>query len=413
MVLKQVMDRKRELNFAVADLLGQVNLAEKDIKRLKLLIRGALRHFSTLSFAAMSRLPSYEKDDDEIYLAILALYELRYSVRTLKKEEVREQTEEAVRILHLRLSEKEIDSFLSSPDFRTDLPVEAVEDPWLFCSLNESVPYFLLEKGKEQYGEKELASLIRTLNQKRPAYVMLNPMKGNREELLSSREFVPSPFSKDVYTYIGRTSLISNRFSKEGKAFGTDLSYALFYQDLDLSGVQDLLCVYGTDSDWTMSALAYFRNLKKADVFYANEMDYRRAKYRAKRLSYSFFRAGLFSLKAEDGMKKGRYDFVIASPDSSSLGSLSDDPTPLARLKESDFVPLEEEEGKLLSSLSLAVKDGGYLLYQVKTVNKEEGHGIAEKFLSAHPEFEMKKETGILPDEYGSFGVYYALFRKK
>lgn len=413
MVLKQVMDQKRELNFAVADLLGQVNLAQKDIKRLKLLIRGALRHFSTLRFVAKNRLPSYREDDDEIYLAVLSLYELRYSVRTLARKDVQEQTAEASKILHLRLGEAEIDSFLSSPDFRSDLPYEAVSDPLRFYALEESVPYFLLEKGKEQYGEKELFSLLRTLNQKRPAYVMPNPLKGKKEELLQSREFVPSPFAGNLFTYIGKTNFVSNRFSKEGKAFESDLSYALFYQDLDLFPVENLLYVYGTDADWTVTALSYFKNLKKADVFYANEMDYRRAKYRARRLGYSFFRAGLFSLKAEDEMKKGKYDFAVVSPECSLLGGLSADPTPLARLQENDFVSYTEEQAKLLFSLSLSVRDGGRLLYQVKTIDREEGKDICEKFLSSHPEFELEREKTILMDEYGSFGVYYALFRKK
>ncbi len=85
----------------------------------------------------------------------------------------------------------------------------------------------------------------------------------------------------------------------------------------------------------------------------------------------------------------GDFDRVLLDAPCSSLGVMRRHPESKWRLFPADLPRISQIQKKLLDNVSQAVKPGGYLVYSICTFSREEGAGLLDEWLPAHPEFSI------------------------
>ena len=107
------------------------------------------------------------------------------------------------------------------------------------------------------------------------------------------------------------------------------------------------------------------------------------------------------------------YDTVIINPLSSSLGQIGRRPDILLTLSEKDVGFYGRQDLKRLIEASKFVCKGGDLIYFVPTYTKKETTDVINKFLATKNDFVLDSSYLLLPDEYNSDGLFYALLKRR
>lgn len=410
-VLKNVIVKKRKVRFALADLFRSHDFSTSDIKRLKLLLNGTLRHYYLLDTLAKSTLSEYQENDLEVCLFLLVLYELHYSLRTTNVNKVTEEALSSNEELHLGFKEDDLVKKIKEASLPFRFTKETVADPYKYLPLVYSVPPFIFSRFIKQYGNKDTLRILRNMSAHRPTYVRRNESKCDEESVLSSGLFTKSLFAENLYVYSGHQAFNSTDFSKKGMMYPCDLSYALFLEKLEKLDKERILLLLGYETE-LVTGLETLKGRKDLMTYYPDEIIYRKASYRKEKMGTKDVQSRLYSLSEEEELKKEEFSLVVLNPLSSHLGNLAEDSSSLAFLHEDDFSSFKEEQQRLLSDYAQVVKEGGTLAYMVPTLDKEEGTKLIHSFLNAHPLYELSEEREIFPDEYDSNGIYYALIKR-
>jgi 16S rRNA (cytosine967-C5)-methyltransferase len=93
----------------------------------------------------------------------------------------------------------------------------------------------------------------------------------------------------------------------------------------------------------------------------------------------------------------GPYDALLVDAPCSGLGVLRRNPDILWRRTPDDIPRLAAQQRAMLDASAPAVRPGGRLVYAVCTTTREEGPGVIDGFLAAHPDFEAEPGPGA-PD---------------
>lgn len=85
------------------------------------------------------------------------------------------------------------------------------------------------------------------------------------------------------------------------------------------------------------------------------------------------------------------FDRVLVDAPCSGTGTLRHNPEIRWRLTSADIDELAQQQLRLLSNASVAVRPGGQLVYSSCSVEPEENEGVVEQFLSMHGEFQQTR----------------------
>ena len=104
-------------------------------------------------------------------------------------------------------------------------------------------------------------------------------------------------------------------------------------------------------------------------------------------------------------MPPGGYDLAVVDAPCSGLGTLAHRPDLLLRLRdEAAWTALTALQGEILARVAGCVRPGGALLYAVCTLTPEEGDGVVEGFMAAHPGWTVARRTILRADVDGTDG---------
>lgn len=113
----------------------------------------------------------------------------------------------------------------------------------------------------------------------------------------------------------------------------------------------------------------------------------------------------------------GKIDRVLVDAPCSGFGTLRRNPDLKWRFGEKDVAELVEKQSRILAAAARLPRAGGRLVYATCSVLREEGEGIVEKFLAAHPEYtqiscaEILRSQGIALDTGMSLRLFPHLHR--
>jgi 16S rRNA (cytosine967-C5)-methyltransferase len=112
---------------------------------------------------------------------------------------------------------------------------------------------------------------------------------------------------------------------------------------------------------------------------------------------------------ARDG---GLFDYVLADPPCSGLGTLQSRPDLRWRASPESVLELAGVQAAILAAGAAAVKPRGALVYSVCTISDAECGGVIDAFLADHDAFAAESRTTFLPHVDGTDGFFVARLRR-
>ena len=104
---------------------------------------------------------------------------------------------------------------------------------------------------------------------------------------------------------------------------------------------------------------------------------------------------------------------LVLSPENSSFQRLSEESDYFLRINPDILDQLIENQKAILANAIDLVEDGGYLIYVLPTLCRNETYSLIRQFVNEHPEFVIEKEKQLFPfDRYNSM-LYFAILRKE
>ena len=352
----------------------------------------------------------------------LGLYQILFLSRTPSSAAVNESVELAKRIRGkggagfvnavLRSAIRQKDE-IRYPDIH--------EDPVLHLSVVQSHPLWLVQRWVRERGVEETLQICIFNNQISPLTLRTNTLKINRENLLEKLKEeelspIPTVYSEEgiVLQHPPPTSELP--FLRKGLAIIQDEASQLVTSILDPKPGEQILDACAAPGGKTTHIA---QRMENQGGIYA--LDLSNAKLDlieglCEKLGIRIIKTvkGDASkiLPVPQGMK---FDRILADVPCSGFGTLRRNPDLKWRRGEVDIQRMSKLQFSILRNLSMYVEEGGLLIYSTCTVFREENEDVVEKFLEAHPEFQLDRMDNLLPEKSRPLieGSYFKTFPLK
>ncbi|MES2766170.1 MAG: 16S rRNA (cytosine(967)-C(5))-methyltransferase RsmB [Bacteroidota bacterium] len=277
------------------------------------------------------------------------------------------------------------------------------ENPVFYNSVVLSHPQWLVKRWTERFGQAETEKLLAMNNQRPRTTLRINSLKATHEQViewLNTNKIANAPVEllKDAHLHISSLAHItSSELFKNGWVTLEDASTALALKLADIQpdmSVIDLCSSPGTRAFHLAEKVSDAGKITAIDKY---ESRLRIIENEKKRLGIS-----RLEMRLGDATKYGqeeKADIVIVGTPSSNLGQLSRKPDIKWKREPEQLLHFASIQKDILKNAAKLVKDGGILLYTVRTFEPEETTHIAEWFLKEHPDFTLDPAEKYLPEE--------------
>ena len=297
-------------------------------------------------------------------------------------------------------------------------------------------PDWLLAKLQLQYGEPELIELAQGLQQVAPLDLRVNPVKAERDAVLTRLAAdgiaaQATPYSPVGIRVEGKPALNRHALYLEGAIEVQDegsqlLCYLLAPRRGEM--VADFCAGAGGK---TLALGAMMRSSGRLYAFDISEKRLVRMKPRLARSGLSNVHPQWVAGENDGRLKRlsGKLDRVLVDAPCTGLGRLRRDPDLKWRQNEESVGALHAKQCAILAAAAKLVKPGGALVYATCSILDEENERVVESFLAAHAEFELQPAAAALalqridldtgkylrlsPHLHGTDGFFAALLRRK
>lgn len=331
-----------------------------------------------------------------------------YQILFIPKIPVQDALQESLEIIH-RIKGERSASIVSSvlktilrhindiryPDSR--------ENPVFYNSVVLSHPQWLVKRWIERFGQAETEKLLAINNQRPRTTLRINSLKATAEQVtnwLCENKIANAPVEllKDQHLHISSLAHItSGELFKNGWVTLEDASTALA---LKLAAIQPEMSVIDLCS--SPGTRAFHLAEKVGETGKVTAIDKYESRLRI--IENEKKRLGITRLELRLGdatkyTQEEKADIVIVGTPSSNLGLLSRKPDIKWKREPEHLLQFASIQKEILKNAAKLVKDGGILLYTVRTFEPEETTHIAEWFLKEHPGFTLDPAEKYLSEE--------------
>lgn len=295
-------------------------------------------------------------------------------------------------------------------------------------SIRYSHPEWLVRAFCLRLGEHETEKLLAADNEQPPTMAQINSLKASADEVKASLEGQGvqaeyHPWLPDCLTLSGTGDLEKLDAFQKGWIYIQDAAAKLSVLAADPRPGQRVLdCCAAPGGKSFASAIAMENRgeIQSCDIH----------THKIKLIEAGRDRLGLdiISAQVQNGAQcreewLGAFDVVIADVPCSGFGIIRKKPD-IRYKEEAPLMDLPGIQQSILQNCSGYVAPGGTLLYSTCTLLERENEGVAERFLSANPGFELAgfelpgvgHSEGMLtlwPHVHGTDGFFIAKFRRK
>ena len=268
-------------------------------------------------------------------------------------------------------------------------------------AIQTNMPDWLAQRLRAQFGDAEALTLSLALNQPAPVDLRVNTLKAKREEAqsrLAAEGFpcMPTPYSATGLRRSERASVFKTQCFKEGffevQDEGSQL-VSLLLEPKRQEMVVDFCAGAGGKTLYIGALMANTGTVYAFDVL-AKRLE--KLKPRLRRAGLDNVRMVAISHERDARVQrlKGKIDRVLVDAPCSGTGTLRRNPD--IKWRAIDLQELADMQQRILAAAGELVKPGGRLVYATCSLLREENEDVVEKFLSAHPEFNMLPAGEIL-----------------
>jgi len=430
--LKEVYFNKKKLKNVVEEIQKKFT-KESDRALLKEIVYGALRHIPFLDFAIENFINKEISETDPKILSILRVgaYQIFFLEKVPSYAVVNECVKAAksvglekasgfVNTVLRRISENREEIF--SLSYSKPFPQSLV--------YKYGMPLWIVKRYVERFGADEAEEILENLNKPAQNSILFFSAGDyiSSQEKLKDLQLEKNEFSELTF-WVKKGNAAENLAFKEGLFYICDPSSqlpALMLPTKENSISLDLCAAPGTKT------IIISKRLPKNAFLVASDFSKGRLKQlKENKERYSLENVCIVAGDLINGLcfKEKFYSVLLDAP-CSSMGTLRKNPEIRWQIDEERIKKEGEKQLKMLKMAGETVQKGGYLLYSVCSIEKEETLDVVENFLKENKnfvkeelsfeekvekKFEMvtKEMVAVKPNKHKGDGFFIALFRKK
>ena len=308
---------------------------------------------------------------------------------------------------------------------------EEIKDVDERMSVQYSIPKWMYQLFKEQYGEEtaqQISESILTapsvsvriqpnhLSQEQVKQLLLEEGVQTRESALSSRCLI-----------VEEGNVFQSKAFEQGLITIQDEASSLVAQVANLESTDKVLDTCAAPGGKTTHIASYLDASKggHVDALDLYEHKLKKIQENAKRLQVEdcISMKVLDARNVQDVYPTESFDAVFVDAPCSGLGLVRRKPDIKYTKEAQDLKSLEKIQLEILLSASKMVKSKGSLVYSTCTINKAENRELVHQFLKENPAFEIEsigkwiqkdsEDITILPSDFNSDGFYICKLVKK
>lgn len=378
------------------------HLDAKDMALVSALVYGVLRNWELLKFQWQPYVTKKVTKKSEILLN-LGVYQFHFMDR-IPDYAVIDET--------VSLASKHEKGFINAILRKCQgQPMRVSEDEHLVkrTSINCSVPEWILNLWKKQYGEDIMIKTAESTLKTSSMTARINPVKASKEELMCDEKV---HFIDDLaFVYDG--NLVHSEWFASGKAVIQDLSSqkaARYLKVQDHDAVLDACSAPGSKTT-LMAALMHNTGKVVACDLYENRL--KLVREACERLGImNVFTQVMDSTKAHEVFEPESFDRMLLDVPCSGLGTLRQKPEIAFTLTGEGLDEIVQIQKEILDSCAPLLKKGGTMVYSTCTLNQKENSKQVKAFVERHPDYQLIKEETCFPFEGDWDGFYMAKLLK-
>lgn len=276
-------------------------------------------------------------------------------------------------------------------------------------SINCSLPIWILNLWKKQYGEEMMLKTAESTLKTSSMTARINPLKTTKEELEKDEKV---HFIDDLaFVYDG--NLVHSDWFSSGKAVIQDLSSQMAARFVDVKKHDVVLDACSAPGTKTTLMAALMENTGKVVACDLYENRLKLVEEACERLGiYNVATQSLDSTKAHEVFEAESFDRMLLDVPCSGLGTLRQKPEIAFTLTPEGLDEIVDVQKKILDSCSVLLKKEGVLVYSTCTLNQKENSRQIKAFIERHPEFVLLEEKTCFPYEKDWDGFYMAKLLK-
>lgn len=295
-----------------------------------------------------------------------------------------------------------------------------------YLSVKESFPIWLVKYFIDQFGQEKTENILASFNKNAKNSVRISSLIDKQEVLdkLKKESFKPklSSLTSQV-AILDHGGISETDLFEDGKITIQDEAASLVVDSFKFSKTDQVLDACSAPGGKTIQIA------EKIPEGQVTALDIHKNKLNlvvknAQRMHV----ADRVKTKAVDARKSDEYfsgqefDKILVDAPCSGLGLMRRKPEIRYTKSKKDLVNLQKIQLSILDHVSQLLKKNGELVYSTCTISIEEDENVVQKFLEAHPNFELQpfnlekvdSKIGtlkIMPDEYDSDGFFIAKFK--
>lgn len=401
---------KRTLDFLLDDFAADnIDLPQREQSLLRALVFGVLRWRGRLDYiiSHFSKTRFDKIDPAVLNILRLALFQIIYLDRIPDSAAVNTAVELAkatgapwvvgyVNAL-LRRAAREYRS-VSWPDVE-QTPIKGL-------AVEKSLPEWIIRRWLHRYGPANTANLCDSVNSIAPITVRTNTLKISPDRLLQKLADEGGQVRKTCYAPDGITIVDPVASIPELEAFKSgcfqvqDEAAQLVSLLLDPEPGETVLDACAGLGGKTGHIAQLMKNSGKVVALDVNAKKLQRLETEMQRLGIAIVSSHCHNI--EKGVAREQstgFDRVLLDAPCSGLGVMRRNPDIKWRRAKRNLTKYRNRQIRLLENISHLVKSSGILVYAVCSPEPEENEMVIEEFLKKHPEFDINKRFGHLPDK--------------
>lgn len=299
-----------------------------------------------------------------------------------------------------------------------------------------SLPDWLYERIKDL---PDVGSLVAALNQGAPLDIRVNPLKAERDEMLADltrgnavrHAPVATPYSPWGIRLTGRPAMNKWHQFEHGLIEVQDEGSQLLALLVGPKRGEMVIDFCAGAGGKTLLLGALMRSTGRLYAFDVSATRLAKAKPRFARSGLSNVVPVAIDHENDQRVRRlaGKAQRVLVDAPCSGVGTLRRNPDLKWRQSAQSLVELTDLQARILNSASRCVAPGGRLVYATCSILAEENQEQVERFLAAHPDFELIDAAPLLaartplhiegpylslrPDVHGTDGFFAAVMERK